>query len=325
MATIKDVAREAGLTVGTVSRVLNNRGYISLDAKEKVYRAMERLHYKPNELARSLSKQKTSTIGVIVPHIEHPYFARLISCLERAASDQKHKILLFNSREETELELEYVETCKSNRVSGIILCGVTVHSDGLKNLSIPVISLEREQEAGTASVECDNMQGGMIAAKHLISKGCKSLLYFSGMDNPHMSSDALEAGFVRICDQYGVAHKEVRNNLGLCMNMEYHTFIETALRENEEADGIFTGSDLIAAYMLQECSRLELPVPGRIKIVGYDDVNIASLTTPLLTTIRRPLKKMAEIAVALIINSNRGEVVPTKTMLPVALVERGTT
>ena len=102
MATLKDVAKETGLTVTTVSRVLNNRGYISEETRRKVYDAMKKLNYHPNEVARSLSKQSTNTIGVIVPHIRHPYFAELISNLESQAYRHQHKILLFNSQEKNE-------------------------------------------------------------------------------------------------------------------------------------------------------------------------------------------------------------------------------
>ena len=121
MATLKDVAKETGLTVSTVSRVLNNRGYISEETRKKVYEAMKKLNYRPNEVARSLSKQTTNTIGVIVPHIRHPYFAELISNLESQAYHYDHKILLFNSQEKNEKEWEYMEMCTSNRVAGVIL------------------------------------------------------------------------------------------------------------------------------------------------------------------------------------------------------------
>ena len=117
MATLKDVARRSGLTVGTVSRVLNNRGYISEQTRRKVYDVMKELDYQPNEMARSLSKKRSNTIGVIVPHIVHPYFARLVSDLEQAAYDRKYKILLFNSQGKDEKEEEYIEMCKSNRGS----------------------------------------------------------------------------------------------------------------------------------------------------------------------------------------------------------------
>ena len=107
MATLKDVAAETGLTVSTVSRVLNNRGYISDKTRKKVYDAMAKLNYTPNEVARSLSKKTNNTIGVIVPHIRHPYFAELISNLERACYNRNYKMFIFNSREKQEKENEY--------------------------------------------------------------------------------------------------------------------------------------------------------------------------------------------------------------------------
>jgi len=104
MATLKDVAKASGLTVGTVSRVLNNRGYISDKTREKVYRVMKELNYQPNEMARSLSKQKNNTIGVILPQIEHPYFAKVLSRLEREAAKQGYRIMLFVSRNKEKRE-----------------------------------------------------------------------------------------------------------------------------------------------------------------------------------------------------------------------------
>ena len=104
MATLKDVAKASGLTVGTVSRVLNNRGYISDKTREKVYQVMKELNYQPNETARALSKQKSNTIGVILPNIEHPYFAKVLSRLEREAAKQGYRIMLFVSRYKEERE-----------------------------------------------------------------------------------------------------------------------------------------------------------------------------------------------------------------------------
>ena len=124
MATLKDVAKETGLTVSTVSRILNNRGYISEDARQRVRDAMQKLDYQPNEVARSLSKKTSNTIGVILPHISHPYFAKVISCLESAADARGYKILLFNSKGRDDKQAKYVEICKSNRVAGVILMAI---------------------------------------------------------------------------------------------------------------------------------------------------------------------------------------------------------
>lgn len=325
MATIKDVAREAGLTVGTVSRVLNNRGYISEATREKVYRVMKELNYQPNEVARSLSKSKTNTIGVIVPHIVHPYFAKLISNLEKAASDRGYKILLCNSREERERELEYLEMLKSNRVAGLVLCSATVKTESLADLDIPVITIERNVGRGTASVECDNYQGGVMAAEHLIACGCRYLINLGGVEQTEMPADSREVGFLDMCGKYGVTGIGRKSRENEYYTMEYHEYIEKIILENPQADGIFASSDLIAAQVLQVCAKLGIRVPEDMKVVGFDDVNVAALTTPPITTVHQPVKEMAETAIELIIKRNKGELVPTRTLLPVSLVKRGTT
>lgn len=325
MATIKDVAREAGLTVGTVSRVLNNRGYISEATRNRVHEVMKELNYQPNEVARSLSKSKTNTIGVIVPHIVHPYFAKLISNLEKAASNRGFKILLCNSREERERELEYLEMLKSNRVAGLVLCSATVKTESLESLDIPVITIERNVGTGTASVECDNYQGGVLAAKHLIACGCKYIINFSGVEKTEMPADSREVGFLDMCRQYGVDGVACKSQENQYYAMEYHEYIEKIITENPKTDGIFASSDLIAAQVLQVCAKLGLRVPEQVKVVGFDDVNIASLTTPPITTVHQPVREMAEMSVDLIVRSDKGEMIPTRTVLPVTLVKRATT
>lgn len=325
MATLKDVAKETGLTVSTVSRVLNNRGYISDETRQKVYDAMKKLNYRPNEVARSLSKQTTNTIGVIVPHIRHPYFAELISNLENQAYINKHKILLFNSQEKNEKEWEYLEMCSSNRVAGIILCSGTVGVEEFTGLNVPMITIERYLENGTAAVECDNLQGGRLAAKHLIERGCKHLVHISGVHGTAMPADERAAGFADVCEQNGVDYKVADTEAYQYDNLEYHEVLENVLRDNPDTDGIFTSSDLIAAQLLQVCAKLGISVPDKLKIVGFDDVNIASFTTPPITTIHQPIKEMAKMAVELLISAGEGNIVPSRTTLPVTLVTRGTT
>ena len=151
MATIKDVAREAGLTVTTVSRVLNNRGYISDNARRKVAEAMEKLNYQPNEVARSLHKKSSKTIGVIVPHIRHPYFAEMISNLENAAYKEGYRILLCNTQSKEEKAKAYIEICTGNRVAGIILFSGQVAVETFMGLDIPVITMERLLDSGCLS------------------------------------------------------------------------------------------------------------------------------------------------------------------------------
>ena len=322
LATLKDVAKETGLTVTTVSRVLNNRGYIGEETRQKVYDAMKKLNYQPNEVARSLSKQTTNTIGVIVPHIRHPYFAELISCIEAAANERKYKILLFNSGDRDEKELEFLEMCSSNRVAGVILCSGTVEANQFEVLSVPVITIERNPEHATASVECDNLEGGRLAARHLIESGCRNLIHISGVYGTSMPADQRETGFVEVCEEQGIRHCELKTNEMQYKEGDYRGFIEEALRDHPEADGIFASSDLIAAQAIQVCARMGIAVPERLKIVGFDDVMIASLTTPAITTIHQPIREMAELALSLLMEAGAGRSVPVRTVLPVRIVKR---
>ena len=190
---------------------------------------------------------------------------------------------------------------------------------------MPLITLERYLENGTASVECDNYQGGKLAAEHLIKVGCKNLLHISGVHETNMPADNRVNGFIDVCERMGISHKEVATNLYQYNSLEYHDFLERLISENRNVDGIFASSDLIAAQILQVCGKLGISVPKDIKLIGFDDVNIASLTTPRITTIHQPIKEMAEMAVELLINAAEGKVVAKRSLLPVCVVKREST
>ncbi len=324
MATLKDVARESGLTVGTVSRVLNNRGYISDKAREKVDAAMKKLNYRPNEVARSLSKSSTNTIGVIVPHIRHPYFTEMISNLENQAYKKGYKILLCNSRSIQEKEREYIEICTSNKVAGIILCSGTVPVEVFDEIGIPVVTIERFLDNGTAAVECDNRQGGALAAERLIACGCRHLLHVGNIGGQFMPADMRTEGFRKVCERENVPFVELLTEEIQYNSMKYGELIEDALQKYPETDGLFANSDVIAAQTLQTCRKLQIAVPERLKVIGFDDVFLATLTTPQLTTVHQPIKEMAEIAINLLHDSASGKLVPKRTVLPVCLTARET-
>ncbi|MCR5581955.1 MAG: LacI family DNA-binding transcriptional regulator [Pseudobutyrivibrio sp.] len=325
MATLKDVAAECGLTVTTVSRVLNNRGYISDKTRAKVYEAMEKLNYTPNEVARSLSRKTTNTIGVIVPHIRHPYFAEMISNIENAASKKGYKIILCNSKGRDNKEKEYLDMCTSNRVAGIILFSAGVAVKEFTDSKIALVTVERFVENGTAAVECDNRQGGELAAQHLIDSGCKRLLNVSGVSENSMPADDRTLGFADVCKKNDVFYKIVATSIGQYNALDYHEMLEGALGLDDEIDGVFASSDLIASQVLQVCSKLGKRVPEDIKIVGFDDVMISQITNPPITTIHQPIKEMAQAAVDMVISASEGKMVPKRTLLPVTLVEREST
>ena len=325
MATIVDVAKLAGVTPTTVSRVINNRGYISEKTRNKVNEAMDQLGYQPNEIARSLTKQKSNTIGLIVPHISHPYFAKLISNLENEAAKSGYKIILCNSKEKAEKEKQYLDMCKSNRVAGIILCSGNVESNKINTGNIPIVLLEKNFEDGKLGIQCDNYQGGKLATEHLIDCGCKRLLHFSGVIDEEMPADNREKAFIDICNENNIEFFIRKYDINTYNEMNYYEYIKDTFNEIKNIDGIFASSDLIAAQVIQVCNELNIRIPSDVKLVGFDDVEIAKLTTPTITTIHQPIKEMAKLAIELVDSKYKNIEVNEQTILPIELVVRNST
>lgn len=325
MATIVDVARLAGVTPTTVSRVINNRGYISEKTKKRVHEVMDELGYQPNEIARSLTKQKSNTIGVIVPHISHPYFAKLISNLENEAAKKDYKIILCNSKEKAEKEKQYLDMCKSNRVAGIIICSGNVESNKINTGGIPVVLLEKNFEEGKLGIQCDNYQGGKIATEHLIECGCKKILHLSGVIDEEMPADNREKAFIDVCSKNEIEYFIKKYDIDTYNQMNYYDYIKAALNEIEGVDGIFASSDLIAAQVIQVCNEIKIRIPEDIKLVGFDDVDISQLTTPRITTVHQPIKEMARLSIELIDAKYNNIEVNEKNILSIKLIIREST
>lgn len=325
MATIKDVAQEAGLAVSTVSRILNNRGYISENAKQRVEEAMKKLNYQPNELARSLHRKNSNIIGLIVPHIKHPYFAEVISRIEDQAYKKGYRILLCNSQTLDAREEAYIEICKQNRVAGIIMCTGRVSTKDFQDMGIPLVAWERFIEPGIPVVECDNVQGGMLAAEHLISKGCKKLVHLGTILPVQMPGDLRVDGFRKVCEQKNVICYEETPSLNNDYMSDNKEEICRILKKYPDVDGIFTNNDIVAAQTIQVCQQLGKRVPEDVKIVGYDDVFWASINTPSITTVKQPLTDMARHAIYTLDLAINGKGVANRTMFPVSLIEREST
>ena len=325
MATLKDVSKETGLSIGTISRVLNNRGYISQETKDKVTDAMAKLNYQPNELARSLSKQSSSIIALIVPSIANPYFAVLARFIEEAAARAGYQILLMNSGDKGEREPELLSICQKHRVSGIILCSGRFSTIPLKKLNIPVVTIERAQEEAMASIECDNAQGGKLAGEHLINQGCKHLLLISSVQGHAMPADKRSKGFISACEERKVEYHDISYSQVIFENMDYVDFLTNLLETFPLTDGIFCSNDIAASQALQVCAKLKKRVPEEIKVIGFDDIPFARMTVPPLTTIHQPIKEMAQYAIMSLLNSNSIEDQTTTVTMSVSLVKRSST
>ena len=325
MANIKDVAKLSGLSVGTVSRVLNNRGYISGETRKKVNSAMKQLNYVPNELAKSIFRQYTKIIGVIVPFVTHPYFGKVVEALEFYASKMDYKIMLCDSYFEKEKEIEYFKMLKGNKVDGIILGSRNMDiSEAIKD-NLPLVTIDRILGDNIPCVSSDNYKGGMLATEHLISKGCKRIALISGSPSLHLMANKRSGAYVDTCKKHGIEPIVISTNEDQFTSMTYYDEIRALFKSHPDIDGIFASSDVIAAQVIQVAAEIGLRIPDDIKVVGYDDTSIARLTAPKLTTIQQPIEQISKYALELIINEIKGEIVPMRTVLPIKLIERGST
>jgi LacI family sucrose operon transcriptional repressor len=325
MPTIKDVAEKAGVTVTTVSRVLNNRGYISDATRKKVYKAMEEINYHPNELARSLYRGKSNLIGLIIPTVGHPFFGELAAFIEEYAYSQEYKVLLCNSQFDREKEKEYLEMLKRHQVDGIIMASHTIQVDQFSRVNLPIVTFDRQINEKIPYVSSDNFRGGELATNLLIEKGCKKIAHICGNLGLDLLANRRNEAFMATARRQGIEYYTVQTEINVFETNQYESLIRDLFIENPDLDGIFASSDLMAASAVKICSDLNKKIPEEVRIIGYDDINVASLVTPQITTIKQPLGQMSALALDLLIKQMNKVKVPVENILPVQLIERETT
>lgn len=325
MATIKDVAQKAGVTVTTVSRVLNNRGYISEATRKKVYNVMEELDYQPNEIARSLFRKKSNIIGLIIPTVSHPFFAELTSYLEYYAYQSNYKILLCNSYLDRSKEIDYVGMLKRHKVDGIIMGSHTLEVDDYMNLNLPIVTFDRSIADNIPFISSDNFEGGKLATNLLINKGCKKIAHICGNLNLNLLANKRFEAFIIESNSNKIEHVTVQTDMNVFDMDQYEKMAYNLFKDHPDIDGVFASSDIIAAYVIQACNEFNKRIPEDIKIIGYDDVKAASFMNPKLTTVRQPIEEMSKLAIELISKQVNEEEVSAKNIFPVELIERNTT
>ncbi|NMA66687.1 MAG: LacI family transcriptional regulator [Clostridiaceae bacterium] len=325
MSTLKDVAKKAGVTVTTVSRMLNDRGYVSEKTRKKIQQAMKELNYQPNALARALSLKKSDFIGLIVPSASHMFFCKIIDYVEHFVSKHGYKLLLCNSNLEPKKEIEYFNMLKANKVAGVIIASRT--QDIEKNIAIdaPVISIDRVISPTIPSICSDNYQGGVLAAEHLIAKGCKKLVHISGSTNLNMDANKRFYGFKEVCEKNNIPYAVVDATEEQFVAMHYEDIIDSIFDNYPDVDGIFTSNDIIAAQVIGICKKRGLKIPDQIKIVGYDNIDLCTLCSPSITTIHQSVKEICQYAVESIIFKTDNKTIPSRVAFPVTLIERETT
>lgn len=322
MATIKDVAKKANVSVATVSRVVNNTGYVNTETRNLVLDAIKSLDYIPSELARSLFKKQSNLIGVIIPHLTTYFFAELIEALEDAIIDKGYRLMTFNSRNDAEKEERFLNVFTQYHISGLI---VAAHLNKLKSyqkLSLPMVAIDHHVSDTIPSISSDNQMGGELAAKHFIKQNAKKVIHFRGAsflltvkDRNHGFKKTLEHSAVQIIDA------------DLDFNTPDVALIESTLRDHLDVDGVFCDGDLIAMHVIKVAEKLTLSIPGDFELIGYDDLKLDQLVTPTLSSIHQDIELMAQKAIESLIQliQDATATLPDHQTFPVRLIERGST
>lgn len=323
MATIKDVAREAGVSISTVSRVINNKGPISDALRQSVLAAMARLDYHPNEMARALHRSRTNIIGLVVLRADFPFFSRLIQAVETSCSANGQKLMLCTSAGDFSRENSIFHILRSNKVDGVILAGWAEDNPSLQDVRIPIVTIDREIDPSVPMVACNNSEGGRIAARTLIEGGCRhpvSLISTGAISPPVVQR--LD-GFDDECERLGVKVRRVElPSSASRLNQDGIAFLRRMFAAHPETDGLFCIDD-VATFCRFACMQLGIKTPDQVQIVGFD--GLVSSATFGITTIAQPIEEMGALAFELLSRRIAGEIVPSLSVLPVQLLRREST
>ncbi len=315
MVTIKDLAKEVGVSVATVSRALNSSGYASPDVKRRVMEAAERLDYKPNEVARSLNLSRSNVVGVLVPDITNPYFPKVIRGIEDAAIENNYRVIIGNTDHDTDKESKYLEIFRQNNCAGIISATWSVsresHSD-----KRPIVLLDRVVE-NHISIESDNLKGGRLQAEHLIAQGSDKVLIIKGLEE-YSSFNNRTAGAAEVLDRNGIEYE----TLGY---PELERMIDAGeLVFIQQFNGIICPNDVTAYKLLSLLVAHGISVPETVKVIGFDNLDFSEYVYPGLTTIEQPAYELGQNAFRMLMDINAGHPVDSRVM-DVKLIKRKST
>lgn len=329
--TMADVARQAGVSIMTVSRAVNGKEGISAETRLQVLEVIKTLGYRPSGIARSLATQRTLTLGLVVPDISNPFFSEVTRGVEFLANQQGYHVFLCNTEEDPSREQALIQSLEEKRVDGLILCSSRLSEELLIGLlgRLPAIVLinrrliQPEHDAAIDSVIVDEQGGGEMAVRHLISRSRRRIGFLAGPPASFSGHGRLE-GYRRALKSAGVSanpdwvapcHPTVDSGQQAAAHL---------LEAHPEIDALFCYNDLVAVGALHACSALGRRVPDDLAIVGYDDIPLAALVTPSLTTLRSPRFELGSHAVEVLIRRIQG--CPggcEHQVLPVELVIRG--
>lgn len=330
MATIREVASCANVSVATVSRVINKKGYVDANTREKVLKAIKKLNYVPNSVAQVLAGKKMKVVALIVPDISNPFFAELAKAVEDTAQKRGFTLFLCNSDDQLSKEKLYIDVLKSKSIDGIIFA--THHLEG--NIidsckDIPIVLMDRaydntsENEDYTV-ITARNKKGVHLAIQHLLEIGCKKIAHIYGPQE-----------LITARERY-LAYKQATRSFSWASETLLapgsfqieggRSAMRTLLERHPDLDGVFVGNDTMAIGALKELHQMKIEVPKQIAICGFDGIPITQMIEPELTTIAQPIYELGKQAANVLIGRIEGEEPYQKTIeLDVELIVRNST
>ena len=310
---IKDVAAHAGVSVGTVSNVLNGRQTVSDAAAERVRAAIESLGYVRNDAARQLRAGRSRSIALVVLDAGNPFFAALARGAENRAAEDGYVVLLGSSGHDVARENAYLEQFREQRVAGLLITPAHADADTVRDLQssgIPVVLVDEQPgDTGVCSVSVDDVEGGHLAVTHLLEKGRRRIAVVAGPLTTRQVADRLEGARKAVA---GVADARLEIIPADAMTVLAGRAVGERLRERtDRPDAVFATNDLLAVGVLQALTILgDVEVPGEIALVGYDDIDFAAAAVVPLTSVRQPAEALGYTAVDLLLRHLDGTLAP---------------
>lgn len=299
MATIRDVAKKAQVSVATVSRVINNQNCTKIETQKKVNNAIKELNYIPNSVAKTLYTKKSNTIGVLIPDINNPFFSELYKHIEYYADKWGQQLFLFNSNYDINKEKQVVKKFNSLLIDGAVIISEKLTESDLISINNPAVILDRQISKKVSSISVNNYEGGRRAGKYLLDSKCKTIVHIKGPKYNEVSKDRTR-GF---CDE--VKNKKINYSI---VQGDYDVektvrLFKKIFENNSDIDGIFAGNDIIAMGVIKALSIIK--TQKKITIIGFDGIKLGGYITPELTTMRQPIDKIAKNAIEIIMKEKQ--------------------
>lgn len=319
--TMKDVAQEAGVALGTVSKVFNNLP-VGESYRLRVEEAARRLGYQVNSYARGLKTNKTCSVALILPTITDPFFSALAQHVCQALAARNYRLILSLTASDPDAEQRCIQMVQQNKVDGVI--GLTYNPELEVDPRLPYVSIDRKFNPGTPCVSSNNFGGGQLAAEKLLELGCKRLLFLRIGSEVPGESDKRGDGFEFYCRQKGADCTALRryDRDGI---ESFRTFLEEHMEGGRLAfDGIFCGTDALTCHILEMLAELGARVPEDVQLIGFDGIRSFPTNRFYCSTIVQPIDRLAETCVDILLREDRNNL-PSLICLPVAYAAGGTT